>query len=497
MLHSDRHDRWWRFLPTNESRFTACRNLLTDLIHAGKWDYSTEWYIGAFIVLIFFIYIFRSLDEIQKYIFPHINIDITIAQRYESLTFDQVKNLTRNQESRHSYCLLHFFTGKAIFKWDSDLPIYGASMTKGLPDENYGSTSLGACRERPWNFWCIRTFSHELFHSIGSDHDSMDYNATSIRHHQYIMAIEAEGIDQRIGSNNLVYLYAYPITIWPPTICISLEAVKWFTSWNISIYAKVKVWSRLWKVVPWWQVLQNILIHSFFNWLLDWVKCGNDIMEDGEECDEGKGQLCCKLNCKLKSGAHCSPRNSLCCADTCQFGSRACMPYVFFNDALHYCQHKTLYCSDGGIEEWLDCPAVLQRILTTTKTIAAITTIITAITTETSTVSTFEQTTNLESMNTSSTFDISDHTADGTSSFTCYLVGKFLFFSFISFHIVIHCIYKYTCSTRSIIYRSITSRSDLLSYKQKETKSFSTNSAKRLNRIRNFGPWPQFEKTLT
>ncbi|KAI0077421.1 hypothetical protein K474DRAFT_1707303 [Panus rudis PR-1116 ss-1] len=59
--------------------------------------------------------------------------------------------------------------------------------------------------------------------------------------------------------------------------------------------------------------------------------CGNGIVEEGEDCDPGKGASsnCCDVStCKFKSGAVCDPTNSPCCTDQCGFAdsSKVCRP---------------------------------------------------------------------------------------------------------------------------------------------------------------------------
>lgn len=59
--------------------------------------------------------------------------------------------------------------------------------------------------------------------------------------------------------------------------------------------------------------------------------CGNGIVEDGEDCDPGKGSTssCCDVNtCKFKSGAVCDPASSPCCTDSCSFAptTQVCRP---------------------------------------------------------------------------------------------------------------------------------------------------------------------------
>lgn len=87
--------------------------------------------------------------------------------------------------------------------------------------------------------------------------------------------------------------------------------------------------------------------------------CGNGVLEEGEQCDEGGGssgghewggdELCCDpKTCLLKKNAFCSPFNSLCCNHQCQhllLESRPCMPWNYCNEANHFCQHKDDYCT--------------------------------------------------------------------------------------------------------------------------------------------------------
>lgn len=60
--------------------------------------------------------------------------------------------------------------------------------------------------------------------------------------------------------------------------------------------------------------------------------CGNGIVEDGEECDNGVDTdnefNCCDKFCRLAVGAKCSPLNHICCTPTCQFhnSTHVCLP---------------------------------------------------------------------------------------------------------------------------------------------------------------------------
>lgn len=59
--------------------------------------------------------------------------------------------------------------------------------------------------------------------------------------------------------------------------------------------------------------------------------CGNGVVEEGEECDPGKGSnsTCCDINtCKFTSGAVCDPDSSPCCTAQCSFApaTQVCRP---------------------------------------------------------------------------------------------------------------------------------------------------------------------------
>ncbi|KAI0960895.1 hypothetical protein AcV7_000147 [Taiwanofungus camphoratus] len=59
--------------------------------------------------------------------------------------------------------------------------------------------------------------------------------------------------------------------------------------------------------------------------------CGNGVVEEGEECDPGKGSnsTCCDVNtCKFTSGAVCDPDSSPCCTAQCSFApaTQVCRP---------------------------------------------------------------------------------------------------------------------------------------------------------------------------
>ncbi|CAJ0609073.1 unnamed protein product [Cylicocyclus nassatus] len=62
--------------------------------------------------------------------------------------------------------------------------------------------------------------------------------------------------------------------------------------------------------------------------------CGNGVVEEGEECDEGTffmnngSTQCCTSECRLTPSAECSPHNQPCCNDTCSYypANHVCLP---------------------------------------------------------------------------------------------------------------------------------------------------------------------------
>lgn len=82
--------------------------------------------------------------------------------------------------------------------------------------------------------------------------------------------------------------------------------------------------------------------------------CGNGVVEDGEECDEGNflsssgSTTCCTTECKLAPLAQCSPHNQPCCNTTCSYhpADHVCLP----GDPLQ-CKASS-YCSGHSGE----CP---------------------------------------------------------------------------------------------------------------------------------------------
>ncbi|KAI1280716.1 ADAM 17-like protease [Halotydeus destructor] len=73
------------------------------------------------------------------------------------------------------------------------------------------------------------------------------------------------------------------------------------------------------------RAIRNVLLTKSASCFIEEAKayCGNEIVEDGEECDAGHdGQRdtdpCCDTECRLRPGADCSSRNSPCCNGNCR-----------------------------------------------------------------------------------------------------------------------------------------------------------------------------------
>lgn len=110
--------------------------------------------------------------------------------------------------------------------------------------------------------------------------------------------------------------------------------------------------------------------------------CGNQIVEEGEECDCGYGEdckdACCYradhinplVRCKLRRGAQCSPSQGNCCDADCKFkpsttecvrdhqclydvnctGTSAVCPSrerVYFKPNFSLCNSQSQFCIDG------------------------------------------------------------------------------------------------------------------------------------------------------
>ncbi|PAV74174.1 hypothetical protein WR25_08745 isoform C [Diploscapter pachys] len=103
--------------------------------------------------------------------------------------------------------------------------------------------------------------------------------------------------------------------------------------------------------------IRNVLTRRWANCFVEEKKslCGNGIIEEGEECDEGillpaatQALSCCTKSCKLRDQAVCSPFNHPCCTATCKFHSR---DHVCLLGNQFQCK-ATAHCS--GVSG--DCP---------------------------------------------------------------------------------------------------------------------------------------------
>lgn len=78
--------------------------------------------------------------------------------------------------------------------------------------------------------------------------------------------------------------------------------------------------------------------------------CGNGIVEDGEDCDPGKGvnSTCCDVNtCKFTTNAQCDPASSPCCTQQCTFAAstQICRPSKDLKcDTAEFCTGNSSAC---------------------------------------------------------------------------------------------------------------------------------------------------------
>nr|XP_046917863.1 ADAM 17-like protease isoform X2 [Dermatophagoides farinae] len=186
------------------------------------------------------------------------------------------------------FCLSHVFTNVNLYN------INGMTYKSRIFDENIngGISSFGHC-ENPWEIYCILSVVHEFGHNFGSSHDIENEDCMPEEGGSYIMSFP---FNDKKGPNNF----------------------KFSPCSNRAIYhnlAKKK----------------GQFITMYLGSCSNKNKCGDGILEKGEECDEGpKGGHCCDKKCHLKPEAECSKSqpNALCCNDECKIRQKGeqCLP---------------------------------------------------------------------------------------------------------------------------------------------------------------------------
>lgn len=206
-----------------------------------------------------------------------------------------LENFSRHADSRW-FCLAHLLTYR---KFDST--VLGLAFVAsarpgsigGICSERYErdgfisyfntgiSTSLSISGETLITRQADLVVAHELGHNFGAEHDSQGTKCApkSDKGGAYLMhAYSVQGFDR----NNRIFSPCSRTSIW--------------------------------------QVLRRKSHQCFSS--LEKEYCGNGIVENGEECDGGDvgrkyEDQCCDSKCRLRPGATCSDRHSLCCQN-CQ-----------------------------------------------------------------------------------------------------------------------------------------------------------------------------------
>ncbi|KAL5255764.1 hypothetical protein ACHWQZ_G011104 [Mnemiopsis leidyi] len=88
--------------------------------------------------------------------------------------------------------------------------------------------------------------------------------------------------------------------------------------------------------------------------------CGNGLVEEGEECDQGRQQSDCCENCRLTSGSECEPINDICCGEQgsdkhCKFQKdKLCLETNWDTDKNVYC-YKDYTCQINSASSKYEC----------------------------------------------------------------------------------------------------------------------------------------------
>nr|XP_027203518.1 ADAM 17-like protease isoform X1 [Dermatophagoides pteronyssinus] len=213
------------------------------------------------------------------------------------------------QISDQNYCLSHVFSNVNI----TDLN--GLTFIRRIFEKINGGLSSFAHCKNPWEIYCILSVVHEFGHNFGSPHDPETNDCMPEENGSFIMSYP---FNYKKGPNNF----------------------KFSPCSNRAIYHNLE---------------------SKFDDFIEMIKkgscrnrnkCGDRIVEEGEECDEGKdGGNCCDKKCRLKPNAKCSQSqtNALCCNEKCEFRMKGehCLPNDL-NFCLNHseCDGKSYLCPD-------------------------------------------------------------------------------------------------------------------------------------------------------
>lgn len=268
---------------------------------------------------------YNNAENLYGFALQNLHVNLSIGstnnnlKTSETLAGDQIMNelFATRVSQKNSACLVHLLTGRHIVSVSNqNVTLSGLAPRGSLfqKDINVAVTSVAGhiCEQQLWHVRCLLRFVHSLVHSMGAPKDA--------------------------PTGDVHYLMGHSETITADSLKLSQSSINAIVSTVFNSSRKV-----MFEFVP----------------ASEASVCGNGVLEEGEQCDEGGGssgghewggdELCCDpKTCLLKKNAFCSPFNSLCCNHQCQhllLESRPCMPWNYCNEANHFCQHKDDYCT--------------------------------------------------------------------------------------------------------------------------------------------------------
>ena len=193
-----------------------------------------------------------------------------------------------------NYCLALLFVRREFINGVIGLAYKASSSLRGTPggvcqprfrSKSYNSllvTTLNFGRNLPARLVAV-TAIHEFGHAFGASHDRPDDLRCSPSDDEGGLYVMTAVASSTFGVNNEQFS---PCSIAEIAPVIDNKAVLCFVENEANI-------------------------------------CGNQVVEEGEECDCGfnvncQGDMCCQGGCRLRNTAICSPQASRCCTDACQ-----------------------------------------------------------------------------------------------------------------------------------------------------------------------------------
>ncbi|RUS90436.1 hypothetical protein EGW08_001777 [Elysia chlorotica] len=286
----------------------------------------------------------------------------TYDTKYCEDTLDVSNYLDLTSEDNHdTFCLVHTFTyrdfvgGTLGLAWVAEPTSGNAGVcgrygkirdsNKGIVERSLNTgivTLINYNQDVPSKVSQI-TLAHEVGHNFGAEHDMTDQCAP----------YGTSRSDANDG-NYIMFPNAIPGTM--------------INNRKFSVCSRASI-ARVLETVG---DSQSDIRHNCFK-ASDQAFCGNNVVEEGEECDCGYlddcTDQCCNgrngqsTDCKLKSNTKCSPTEGPCCTTACQFKgstdmcasetdckeSSMCVEYPF-EDYKTFCNDHSAVCEQGDCE---------------------------------------------------------------------------------------------------------------------------------------------------